>query len=133
MKRKGILPLALAATGLLLAACDALDPEQIRVINFLPAADYQPDMAQGSARYQQVCARCHGAKLYGTQEGPPLLNPIYAPSHHADLSFYHAVKSGVRQHHWKFGDMPMLTGITPEQVNDIVAFVRIRQQSEGID
>lgn len=108
------------------------DPDQIRARNFLPAVDYQPDIAQGQSRYQAVCARCHGVNLKGSVEGPPLLDAKYAPSHHADLSFYHAVKNGVRQHHWNFGDMPMLTGLTPGQVNDIVVYVRKNQQLAGI-
>ncbi len=129
-----LLTLLLVATaGILLTGCDALDPEQIRARNFLPAVDYRPSVVQGETQYQQICARCHGVNLYGSSEGPPLLDRVYAPSHHADLAFYHAVKNGVRQHHWKFGDMPMLTGITPEQTSDIVAFVRTRQQSVGID
>lgn len=119
--------ITLIATG-----CDAFDPEQVRTRNFLPAADYRPDIDQGQVQYQEICARCHGVDLHGSGEGPPLLDQTYAPSHHADLSFYHAVKNGVRQHHWQFGDMPLLTGITPEQVSDIVTFVRQRQQLAGI-
>ncbi len=125
-----IVILLLSAT--LLSACDLLDPEKIRARNFLPAIDYQANVVDGEVRYQEVCARCHGPGLGGGAEGPPLLNQTYAPSHHADLAFYHAVKNGVKQHHWKYGDMPMLTGITPEQVGDIVAFVRREQQQAGV-
>lgn len=116
----------------LLSGCDLLDPEKVRARNFLPAIGYQSSAVDGEARYQAVCARCHGLALGGGPEGPPLLDQTYASSHHADLTFYHAVKNGVRQHHWKYGDMPMLTGITPEQVGDIVAFVRREQQRVGI-
>ncbi len=122
--------LLLSAT--LLSACDQLDPEKVRARNFLPTIGYQASAVDGEARYQALCARCHGSGLGGGTEGPPLLDRTYAPSHHADLAFYHAVKNGVRQHHWKYGDMPMLTGITPEQVGDIVAFVRREQQQVGV-
>ncbi len=115
-----------------LSACDLLDPERVRARNFLPAIGYQASVVDGEARYQEVCARCHGSGLGGAPEGPPLLDQTYAPSHHADLTFYHAVKNGVRQHHWRYGDMPMLSGITAEQVGDIVAFVRREQQQAGI-
>jgi hypothetical protein len=72
--------------------------------------------------------KCHGKSLLGTETGPSLLDNTYRPSHHADLSFYYAVKSGVRQHHWKFGDMPMITGLSPERVSDIIAYVRQQQK-----
>ena len=108
------------------------DPVQVRARNFLPAVGYQPDIALGQSRYQEVCARCHGVSLNGSSEGPPLIDATYAPAHHADLSFYHAVKNGVKQHHWQFGDMPMLTGLTPGQVSDIVLYVRKNQQLAGI-
>lgn len=126
------LPLMLLVVVTILAGCDWLDPDQVRARNFLPAVDYKPDVTQGQARYQIVCARCHGVDLEGSAEGPPLIDDIYVSSHHGDLSFYHAVKNGVKQHHWKFGDMPMLTGLTPEQVSDIVLFVRGNQRLAGL-
>ncbi|MBC8519953.1 MAG: cytochrome c [Gammaproteobacteria bacterium] len=122
----------LLLSAILLSACDFLDPEKVRARNFLPAIGYQASVVDGKASYQAVCARCHGSALNGGPEGPPLLDRTYAPSHHADLAFFHAVKNGVRQHHWKYGDMPMLTGISPEQVGDIVAFVREEQQQAGV-
>lgn len=125
-------PAFLLLSATLLSACDQFDPEKVRARNFLPAIGYQASVADGEVRYQELCARCHGSNLGGGREGPPLLDSTYAPSHHADLAFYHAVKNGVRAHHWKYGDMPMLTGITPEQVGDIVAFVRREQQQVGI-
>lgn len=125
--------LFLTTSTLAVAGCDGFDPVQIHGRNFLPAADYQPDMAAGEVRYRSLCARCHGDMLQGSDEGPPLHDPVYASSRHGDLAFYHAVNNGVRQHHWQFGDMPMLTGITPEQVSDIVHFVRNTQRIAGIE
>jgi len=123
---------AVLGAFLMLYRGDWFDPEKIRTRNFLPAADYRPDIVQGENYYQASCARCHGGHLKGSVEGPPLLNATYAPSHHADLAFYHAVKNGVKQHHWDFGDMPMLTGLNPEQVSDIISYVRRNQQLAGI-
>ncbi|MBT6327821.1 MAG: cytochrome c [Candidatus Thioglobus sp.] len=94
----------------------------------LPDLNYKPDISQGKSKYQSTCMKCHGKSLLGTETGPSLLDNTYKPSHHADLSFYYAVKSGVRQHHWKFGDMPMITGLSPERVSDIIAYVRQQQK-----
>ncbi|NJO35044.1 MAG: cytochrome c [Rhodospirillales bacterium] len=43
-----------------------------------------------------------------------------------------AVKTGVRQHHWRFGDMPPQPRVTEEQVAAIVGFVREVQTANGI-
>ncbi|MGR3582900.1 MAG: c-type cytochrome, partial [Pseudooceanicola nanhaiensis] len=44
-----------------------------------------------------------------------------------------AVQNGVRAHHWKFGDMPPQTGLTPSDVANIVAYVRELQRANGIE
>ena len=95
--------------------------------NFLPDSKYKPSISQGKSSYQSHCMKCHGINLLGTTRGPSLLDNVYNPSHHSDLSFYIAVKNGVKQHHWKFGDMPMITGLTPERVSDIVSYIRWMQ------
>jgi len=123
---------AILLLSLVLSGCDIFDPESIRARNFLPPPTYQGSVERGEVNYKNNCARCHGVDMAGTAEGPPLMNKTYGSSHHADLSFYHAVKNGVKQPHWKYGDMPMLTGISPEEVSDIVAFVRFQQQLRGI-
>ena len=43
-----------------------------------------------------------------------------------------AVRSGVRPHHWDFGPMPPVPGLTDAQVASIVAFVREQQRAAGI-
>ena len=86
----------------------------------------------GRGLYGANCARCHGGDLRGTKEGPPLLDAIYAPGHHADAAFLLAVRNGVRPHHWNFGPMPPVPNLTDAQVGAIVAFVRAEQQAVGI-
>jgi hypothetical protein len=44
-----------------------------------------------------------------------------------------AVNKGVRQHHWQFGNMPPITGVSPEEGGHIVAYVREEQRKVGID
>lgn len=87
----------------------------------------------GAALYAQACSSCHGADLRGTDQGPPFLDAIYRAGHHADPAFFLAAKRGVRSHHWSFGNMPPIEGLSDEQLEAIVAFVRARQADAGID
>lgn len=87
----------------------------------------------GASLYAQACASCHGADLRGTVSGPPFLDAIYRPAHHADAAFLLAVRRGARSHHWNFGDMPPIEGLSDEQVAAILEFVRSSQAEAGID
>jgi mono/diheme cytochrome c family protein len=87
----------------------------------------------GRSLYGQACAVCHGQSLEGTNAGPTFLDRIYAPGHHADISFIFAVERGVRAHHWNFGNMAPVEGLTHEQVLAIIAFIREQQRAAGIE
>ena len=88
-----------------------------------PSAGLMPDPAQGKGLYAQHGAACHGTDLKGSGKGLPLLHKVYEPSYHADIAFQLAVASGVRAHHWQFGDMVPVPGLTPDDVAHITAFV----------
>jgi cytochrome c len=94
--------------------------------------DLSPVAASGQEIFNDNCAACHGENGKGTEMGPPLIHPIYKPGHHADMSFAFAVANGVRQHHWPYGNMPAQPHITPEDLQQIVRFVRETQQANGI-
>lgn len=87
----------------------------------------------GEQLYVANCAECHGGDLRGTDRGPSHLSEVYEPGHHADGAFLFAVQSGSRAHHWSFGDMPPIEGLTPEDVEAIVAFVREQQRIHGFE
>lgn len=87
----------------------------------------------GAGLYEANCAQCHGAELRGTAQGPSLLSVVYEPNHHSDAAFLLAVTQGVQPHHWDFGPMPPIPGLTAEDVAAIVSFVRDRQQTEGFE
>ena len=89
-------------------------------------------LAKGQLIYEKYCSSCHGQRLDGTDQGPPLIHPFYKPSHHSDKSFYRAVLEGVRQHHWSFGDMPPVAGMTPGKADAVVPFIRYYQQQMGL-
>lgn len=88
----------------------------------------------GQKAFASKCAICHGENAVG-QEGiaPPLVHKIYEPSHHGDESFQRAVAQGVRGHHWPFGNMPPVEGLTRAEVALIVAYVRELQVANGIN
>ena len=44
-----------------------------------------------------------------------------------------AAALGVRGHHWRFGDMPPVEGLTRTDVAMIVAYVRELQRANGIN
>lgn len=98
----------------------------------LPSPGLMPNPVAGKVLYEQNCASCHGVDLKGSDQGPPFLHRVYEPSHHADLAFQLAVKNGVRAHHWRFGDMKPVPGLTPDDVAHIIAYVRAEQRKAGI-
>jgi mono/diheme cytochrome c family protein len=88
--------------------------------------------ARGKMAFDANCASCHGVNASGTDKGPPLVHDFYNPGHHADGAFFLAAKLGVRQHHWRFGDMPPQPQVTQEQLATIVRYVRELQAANGI-
>ncbi len=96
-----------------------------------PAATAVP-ILDGETLFRQTCAVCHGVDLQGTAQGPPFLDRIYHPNHHSDASFRLAVQRGVIAHHWPFGNMPKIEGLSEQQVEAIIAYVRAQQQEAGL-
>ncbi len=90
-------------------------------------------VAQGRVVYERSCASCHGIDADGTDRGPSFLNDVYEPSHHADGAFLLAVKVGVPEHHWNFGDMPPVEGVSDDEIAGIVGYIRSLQRAEGIE
>jgi len=88
---------------------------------------------RGMQEFQKKCSVCHGKWAEGTADkGPPLIHPYYEPSHHDDDSFFRAALSGVQAHHWHFGDMPPVIGVTNQDIKQIVQFIRWWQRENGI-
>lgn len=87
---------------------------------------------EGAELFASNCAECHGPAAGGTLQGPPLVDRIYEPGHHADFSFHVAVNRGSPQHHWSFGDMDPVPGLSPEEVDRIVCYVRELQYANGV-
>ncbi len=86
----------------------------------------------GEELFNANCSICHGVSAAGTSRGPTLIDRIYHPGHHSDLSIRSAVRQGVRQHHWTFGDMAPVPGVTQGEVEKIICYIRELQRAEGI-
>ena len=93
---------------------------------------FSPLAAEGQTVFDATCAQCHGQNGLGSKKGPPLLHTTYNPGHHGDGAFFRAVKKGVPQHHWSYGNMAPLPGVSDYQISAIVRFVRELQEANGI-
>lgn len=90
------------------------------------------ELQAGERAFNTHCARCHGARALGTTQGPALVHKVYEPNHHGDAAFYRAAAQGVRAHHWQFGNMPKVEGVTEQEVTEIIRYVRWLQRQAGI-
>lgn len=87
----------------------------------------------GKRVFENSCAVCHGINAAG-QNGvaPPLILSIYRPGHHSDMAFVGAARNGVQAHHWEFGNMPPIPGLTDGDVKLIARYIRELQEANGI-
>lgn len=92
-----------------------------------------PAVPDGAAVYQQYCAECHGVDLRGTDKGPSQLSIIYEPNHHGDYAYRVAIREGTREHHWWFGDMPPVEGITDLEIEKVISYIRAEQERLGFE
>ena len=89
--------------------------------------------AIGQRIFETTCTGCHGSNGTGVDgAGPPLIHRVYEPSHHGDEAFQRAVAYGVQSHHWPFGNMPAVEGLTRGDVAMVVAYIREIQRANGI-
>ena len=132
-----LLVIAGVAVGSILAVWLSRSPSQ-RLASAGPMAVVSvPELStqeqRGRAAFEANCASCHGRNAAGRQGiAPPLVHNIYEPDHHANAAFQIAVSNGVRQHHWTFGSMPRVEGVTGGEVRDITAYVRALQRESRI-
>ncbi len=136
--RRSSLPSRIALAALTVALAAALvallrrgADERVTVAVTVPELSVAAE--KGRAAFAEVCATCHGVVAQGSDEGPPLVLPIYRPGHHGDFAFVRAIAQGVRAHHWGFGAMPPQPAVPPEAVPDIIAYVRELQRANSID
>lgn len=86
----------------------------------------------GQVAFERHCANCHGKAAKGTDKGPTFIHRVYHPGHHGDAAFAVAARRGVRQHHWRFGDMKPVPDVADEELVAIVRYVRKLQKAAGL-
>jgi mono/diheme cytochrome c family protein len=114
--------------GVVLAACKSPEGDSSDILVQNAAL-----VATGDVLYQTNCAECHGSDLRGTDKGPSHLSIVYVPGHHGDQAFVVAARAGVRAHHWDFGNMAPVEGLSDDNLTAIIAFVRETQRIEGFE
>ena len=113
----------------LLAACDSSQPPKPASGSSGPVPT---EFQTGEATFNANCSACHGKQAAGTDHGPPLVHKVYEPNHHGDEAFQRAAANGVKAHHWEFGNMPKIDAVKPDDVDQIVKYVRWLQRQAGI-
>lgn len=118
----------LLVAALVIAACSSDDPGSADAGDPGGTSD-EP----GAVLYETSCASCHGSDLRGTDKGPSHLSQVYAADHHSDEAFRAAVRHGSPAHHWNFGDMQPVDGLNDDEVEQIIAFIRAQQRTQGLE
>lgn len=128
MSRFGAIALTMLLAG---AGCSRATPaNDLRTFD---PGQAPADLGEGEQQYEAWCASCHGRHATGTERGPPLIDRIYRPGHHADEAFQRAVAFGVQAHHWDFGPMQPIPGVSREDVAQVTGYVRWLQRQAGVD
>ncbi len=107
-------------------ASATVDPTAVKLPKMTPALN------MGKTTYDAFCAVCHGKNTAGTDKGPTFLDRVYHPGHHGDVAFYVAPIKGAKAHHWKFGDMLPVEGVTDAHLKKIVPYIRAVQKANGL-
>lgn len=104
------------------------------IVNVVVPDELSVEAGIGKLGYEANCAACHGQNAAG-QNGiaPPLVHITYEPNHHSDQAFVSAAKNGVRSHHWDFGNMPAIEGLSTAEILYIARYVRELQRANGIN
>lgn len=106
---------------------------EVAMVEVILPATLTAEAQLGKTAFEAKCAACHGLNAAGNvNAAPPLIHKIYEPSHHGDESFQYAAAMGVQAHHWRFGNMPPVEGITRAEVATIIAYIRELQRANGI-
>ncbi|WP_375255445.1 c-type cytochrome [Yoonia sp.] len=103
------------------------------IVDVTIPAQFSANAQIGKQVFEAACSACHGTNAAG-QNGiaPPLVHITYEPGHHGDGAFLSAARNGVISHHWEFGNMPAVEGLTDGDVKLIVAYIREMQRANGI-
>ncbi len=117
---------------LVLGATQACSQNGVEPAATAMVASAPAELRDGEQKFNANCSTCHGIGGVGTTQGPPFVHKVYEPNHHGDAAFHQAAAKGVKAHHWQFGDMPKIDAVKPEDVDQIVKYVRWLQKQASI-
>lgn len=108
------------------------DTEQAKDTNAIIVPEFSQVAKSGELAFYESCSACHGVNAGGTDFGPPLVHSLYRPGHHPDDAIVAAATNGVIAHHWRFGNMPPVEGITAAKLRWITKYLREIQIANGV-
>lgn len=77
----------------------------------------------GMRLYVSHCEDCHGRNGVGTEKGPSLHYEIYHAPNLGQVAFHTAVKHGVQESRWEYGDMPK-SNLSFNEIEQVARYVR---------
>lgn len=89
------------------------------------------DVAKGKAKYQELCATCHGAS--GKGDGPAAVGLPTKPRNHTDAAYMNKLKDQqvfdmIKKGGQAMGKSPLMPAwgsqLNDEQIRDLVAYIR---------
>ena len=89
------------------------------------------DAAKGKAKYQEVCAACHGAS--GKGDGPAAAGLPTKPRNHTDAAYMNKLKDQqvfdfIKKGGQAMGKSPLMPAwggqLSDDQIRDVVAYIR---------
>ncbi len=86
------------------------------------------ELAQGERLFNTYCASCHGYYGRGEGLGPALLDTLYLAPRLADAAVEAAILHGVPQTHWRYGAMPKVGRMGPEEARLVIPYLRWLQE-----
>jgi mono/diheme cytochrome c family protein len=78
----------------------------------------------GENLFGRYCGSCHGERGTGDVLGPSFLDTLYLPPRLTQQAVIDAVLNGVRQKHWRFGDMPPLRRVSGNELLAIFGYIQ---------
>lgn len=115
------------------SACDVQEGKPNDASSALfPSDGFKSNVIHGAALYKAHCAHCHGRKGEGTSQGIALVHGDFAPSKRPNLSFFFAVRRGVKHSEANTRGINPLADISAEDTAHIIRFIREQQVEAGI-
>lgn len=119
---------ALLAAAIGVAACDgsARRPDAPAT----PVAATPEQFRRGEAVYQSFCAGCHGDRIQGTPQAPPLTEPRFLAPALDERAFEAALRNGKAALDPTTPPMPAFPMLSADEVAHVRGYVRWRQKEE---